>query len=240
MLQNPDDIRPLVWNILQHIFSGERFDIVHCILEEMARSSAELQKSIYYAPYIMRIILAETDFQGALTVSLKVYTPREKQRIYHPEDATRFFQQQQQGQQADPDAQGQQGPGGQFQQQQWPPQGFVPPAEGQPPYPYGIPQQFYDPFMTSMVQRMESLTTGFEQFQTDMRSGFQSLGSQFTAFDSRLSHIEDRQGQFQDSQTQQGDMLREIQDAVRPVTYRRRFGRRDGSSSSRGPPPPQS
>ena len=83
---NPDVIRPPVWNILRHIFSGIRIDIVHCILEEMARSAAEVNKSIYFAPYNMKIILAEEDYLGALPISLKVYTPRETQRIYHVED----------------------------------------------------------------------------------------------------------------------------------------------------------
>jgi len=242
---NPDEIRPPVWNILQHIFTGVRFDIVHCILEEMARSAAELQKSIYFAPYIMKIILAEFDYMGALTVSLKGYTPREKQRIYHPEDAQRFFEQQQQ----QPQQQGELG--GQFQQAgdqqpQWPPQGFVP--EGQ-----GVPPHFFD----TMLQRMDSLTTSFSEFQVEMRTGFQTFGTQFSAFDSRLTQVETLQGQHTDTlsqiqahqvqhdemftglrtrQIQHGHGLHQLQQASRPPVYRRRSRGGDGGSSSGLPP----
>ena len=114
----------------------------------------------------------------------------------------------------------------------------MPTAESQ-----GAPPQFYD----LMLQRMDSLTTNFSEFQTEMMAGFQSFGTQFSAFDSRLSRVEDAQAQHANMltrmairQRQHGHGLQYIQDSLNPPVFRRGRGGRPVFNASPPPPPPSS
>ena len=74
---NFDAIRGHAWNIIDHIMKGIKFDVVDVILQGIVSSKNDRVKSIYYAPYIMTLIMSKIEYRGGLGSAHKSYRPRD-------------------------------------------------------------------------------------------------------------------------------------------------------------------
>lgn len=72
---NNDAIRGHAWNVIDYVMQGKKFDIMHLILTELQSCHTDLGKRMYYAPYIMMLILRTTNFQGTTPFPHKQYKP---------------------------------------------------------------------------------------------------------------------------------------------------------------------
>lgn len=61
---NKDKIRDYYWNVISYIMNGVRFDVVSLIFEQMIQKKYTLVGNMYFAPYIMSLIKAKTNFNG--------------------------------------------------------------------------------------------------------------------------------------------------------------------------------
>lgn len=59
---NFDAVRGYAWNIIDNIMCGRRFDVVDVILKGIVSSKNDRVKRIYYAPYIMALILKKIEY----------------------------------------------------------------------------------------------------------------------------------------------------------------------------------
>nr|CCI55374.1 PH01B035L11.19 [Phyllostachys edulis] len=87
---NFDAVRGHVWNIIDNIMNGRKFDVVEVILRGIVNSKNNRVKRIYHAPYIMALILSKFEYHGGLGSPYKPYKPREGppiQRGEQEEDA---------------------------------------------------------------------------------------------------------------------------------------------------------
>ena len=73
---NNDEIHGRAWNVIKYIMDGTRFDVMDLIIREIATSKGDKTKSIYFAPYIMKLILSKIDFTEVCDVEHKEYQPR--------------------------------------------------------------------------------------------------------------------------------------------------------------------
>ena len=55
---------------------GTKFDVVDVILEGIVSSKNDRIKKIYYAPYIMALIMKKIEYHGGLGSVHKSYRPR--------------------------------------------------------------------------------------------------------------------------------------------------------------------
>ena len=74
---NFDAVRGHVWNMIDHIMEGTKFDVVDVILKGIASSKNDRVKRIYYAPYIMALIMRKMEYRGGLGSAHKNYKPRD-------------------------------------------------------------------------------------------------------------------------------------------------------------------
>ena len=74
---NFDAVRGHVWNMIDHIMEGTKFDVVDVILQGIASSKNDRVKRIYYAPYIMALIMKKMEYRGGLGTAHKSYRPRD-------------------------------------------------------------------------------------------------------------------------------------------------------------------
>jgi hypothetical protein len=72
---NKDKVRQHYWNVINHIMSETRINVVLLILEQMIVKKRLVRDSIYFAPYIMATIKVETGFNGPCDVKHEVYRP---------------------------------------------------------------------------------------------------------------------------------------------------------------------
>jgi hypothetical protein len=61
---NKDKIRCLYWNVISHVMNGNRINIIALIMDQLADLRLNLEMNLYFAPYIMSIIKAKTNFRG--------------------------------------------------------------------------------------------------------------------------------------------------------------------------------
>ncbi|GJM90523.1 hypothetical protein PR202_ga06810 [Eleusine coracana subsp. coracana] len=59
---NSDAIRDYYWNIIDYIMQGQVFDVVLLMMKEIESYSMAVRTSLYYAPYIMSLILQKSNF----------------------------------------------------------------------------------------------------------------------------------------------------------------------------------
>jgi hypothetical protein len=62
--ENKDKVRDLYWNVISHIMNGDKINIIALIMDQMAELRLNLEMNLYFAPYIMSIIKAKTNFRG--------------------------------------------------------------------------------------------------------------------------------------------------------------------------------
>ena len=74
---NFDAVRGHVWNIMEFILEGKKFDVIDVIIRGIVSSKNDRIKRIYHAPYIMALIVRQTGFRGGLGTAHKPYKPRE-------------------------------------------------------------------------------------------------------------------------------------------------------------------
>jgi hypothetical protein len=72
---NKDKVREDYWNVINHIMNETRFDVVQLILDQMIIKKHLVRDSIYFAPYIMSLIKAKTEFNGPYDVKHELYQP---------------------------------------------------------------------------------------------------------------------------------------------------------------------
>nr|ADB85404.1 putative retrotransposon protein [Phyllostachys edulis] len=75
--ENFDAIRGNAWNIIGNIMNERKFDVVDVIIRGIASSKNDRVKRIYYAPYIMALILSKIEYHGELGSPHKAYKPRD-------------------------------------------------------------------------------------------------------------------------------------------------------------------
>ena len=63
--------------MIDQIVEGVKFDVVDVILQGIASSKNDRVKRIYYAPYIMALIIRKIEFRGGLGSVHKPYKPRD-------------------------------------------------------------------------------------------------------------------------------------------------------------------
>ena len=73
---NNDEIHGKAWNVVKCIMDGTKFDVMDLIIREIATSKGDKTRTIYFAPYIMKLIKRMTPFDLPLDVEHKEYRPR--------------------------------------------------------------------------------------------------------------------------------------------------------------------
>jgi len=61
---NKDKVCGLYWNLISHVMNGNKINIIALIMDQMADLRLNLEMNLYFAPYIMSIIKAKTNFRG--------------------------------------------------------------------------------------------------------------------------------------------------------------------------------
>ena len=61
---NKDKVRGLYWNVISYVMNGDKINIIALIMDQMAELRINLEMNLYFAPYIMSIIKAKTNFRG--------------------------------------------------------------------------------------------------------------------------------------------------------------------------------
>lgn len=74
---NNDEIHGRAWNVIKYIMDDTRFDVMDLIIREIATSKGDKTKSIYFAPYIMKLIQSKIDFDQDCDLEHKEYRPRD-------------------------------------------------------------------------------------------------------------------------------------------------------------------
>ncbi|TVU50132.1 hypothetical protein EJB05_01489 [Eragrostis curvula] len=94
---NPDAVRDHHWNFIHHILGGRTIDVLRFILKNIEDISCSVQQNLYYAPYIMSLIIVKTHFSAQnCDVKHKGYGPfRASPQLLNPPE-----------QEGNPDAEG--------------------------------------------------------------------------------------------------------------------------------------
>jgi len=61
---NKDKVRGWYWNAISHVMHGNRINVIALIMDQLADLRLDLEMNLYFAPYIMSIIKAKTNFRG--------------------------------------------------------------------------------------------------------------------------------------------------------------------------------
>lgn len=73
---NSDTIRDHYWNIIEYLMEEITFDVVLLIMKQVENISMHVQPNLYFAPYIMSMIIMKTNFPSiALTTKHAPYQP---------------------------------------------------------------------------------------------------------------------------------------------------------------------
>jgi hypothetical protein len=65
---NRDVIREKFWNVIHHIMYRQKFDLVRFMMNQLAVPKHDMTTNLYFAPYIMSLILQKTKFRGECEV----------------------------------------------------------------------------------------------------------------------------------------------------------------------------
>jgi len=61
---NKDKVRGWYWNVISHVMHGNKINVIALIMDQLADLRLNLEMNLYFAPYIMSIIKAKTNFRG--------------------------------------------------------------------------------------------------------------------------------------------------------------------------------
>lgn len=146
---NSDAIRDVYWNIINHIMNRRIIDVIKFILKAIDEITVSITLNLYFAPYIMSLILMKTNFRQSSCEC--------KNFGYKPFSVNLSILRRGQGGQSVPAAQ---------EDQHEEPQHYVPPPQ---PAPESVPPQwallagFFDPYMASIQQSIQQQFTSFQQ-----------------------------------------------------------------------------
>jgi len=168
-------------NFVQHVMDEEKMDVVNLIMWQIKDKKINFEINLYFAPYIMSLILSKTKFKGPCDVSHDPYRPFKNDRTflereltpYLPGDANEALGNPEQAapmenaQQDAPEEGAPEGAGGAQAMPPPPP----PPQQSQ----WVPPEGYFDPYFASMQQ---SIDTQFQQIQTRFDSHFEAYGQQ--------------------------------------------------------------
>jgi hypothetical protein len=69
---NRDAIRDKFWNIIHHIIYREKFDVVKFMMNQLAVLKHDMTTNLYFAPYIMPLILQKIRFKGSVKLNMLI------------------------------------------------------------------------------------------------------------------------------------------------------------------------
>ncbi|KAG8069943.1 hypothetical protein GUJ93_ZPchr0006g45265 [Zizania palustris] len=204
-LGNNDAIRGVAWTLLDAVMTGKRFDVIHLMLYEMALSKGSLTLGVYYAPFIMRLILSKVgNVNERLDITHSQYRPRFSATPLAPA--------------VDPADMG----AGQVHPQDIPSSSFAPPQSSGSGAYFGMDAtQFFDPVL-------QQVTAGFLQLNSRMDQ--MALGQE--AITSHLQNLQGGQERINsriDTLSSRVDRLDSSSSTGYPLQYQRRHRRLDDS-----------
>jgi len=173
-------------NFVKHVMDNERMDVVALIMYELLEKKTDFESNIYYAPYIMSLILEKTKFKGHCDVKHTLYRPYKNIPDFINRPLTPFLEGDLQGGVEAPAAPHSQGDGAQAPHHDAHAMPPPPPPPLQPQW--APPPGYFDPYFASMQQ---SMNTQFQQMQMGFENHFEAYGQQM------LNHFESMQHGFQ-------------------------------------------
>jgi len=88
--ENKDKVRGLYWNVISHIMNGSKISIIALIMDQMAELRLNLEMNLYFAPYIMSIIKAKTNFRGPCDCKHTPFRPFKNETAFLQRPLTPF------------------------------------------------------------------------------------------------------------------------------------------------------
>jgi len=83
-------IRFKYWNVIHHIMYSQKFDVVTFTMNQLAILKHDMTTNLYFAPYIMSLILQKTRFNGECRVQHEPFRPFLNDREFHIRALTPF------------------------------------------------------------------------------------------------------------------------------------------------------
>jgi len=87
---NKDKVRGLYWNVISHVMNGDKINIIALIMDQMAELRLNLEMNLYFAPYIMSIIKAKTNFRGPCECKHTPFRPFKNETAFLQRPLTPF------------------------------------------------------------------------------------------------------------------------------------------------------
>lgn len=72
---NDDTVRGHYWNVIHHFMYRHKINIPRLMLKQMNELTLSFENRLYFAPYIMSLILVKTKFQGDYNLEHKLHRP---------------------------------------------------------------------------------------------------------------------------------------------------------------------
>lgn len=161
-----------VWwtrNFVKHVMDDEKVDVVNLIMHEIREKQTNFETNLYYAPYIMSLILDKTKFKGPCDVKHTSYKPFKNQPDFLNRELTPYLEGDQDVEYDDPEGDQAEGSGAHHDDQAAPPP--PPPMHAQ----WEPPAGYFDSYFASMQQ---SLSSQIQQVQTGFADHFEAYGQQ--------------------------------------------------------------
>jgi hypothetical protein len=83
-------IRDKFWNIIHHIRYRQKFDVVKFIMNQLVVLKHDMTTNLYFAPYIMSLILQKTRFKGECQVKHVDFRPYFNDPKFYERELTPF------------------------------------------------------------------------------------------------------------------------------------------------------
>ena len=165
-------------NFVKHVMDDEKVDVVNLIMHEIREKQTNFETNLYYAPYIMSLILDKTKFKGPCDVKHTSYKPFKNQPDFLNRELTPYLEVDQDVEYDDPEGDQAEGSGAHHDDQAAPP---PPPMHAQ----WEPPAGYFDSYFASMQQ---SLSSQIQQVQTGFADHFEAYGQQINNTFQSMQH----------------------------------------------------
>ncbi|CAL4890308.1 unnamed protein product [Urochloa decumbens] len=170
-------------NIVHHVMSNHKFDVVNLIMWQILEKKTNIEFNLYFAPYIMALILTKTKFKGQCNERHLVYKPFRNDSTFLARPLTPYLEGDDNEAYVNAEVGAAAAAGGAAPEDAENPQTEDADAQAMPPPPPPEPQQhqwappagYFDPYFATLQQ---SMTSQFEQMQLGYTSHFEAFGQQ--------------------------------------------------------------
>ena len=83
-------IKDKYWNVIHHIMFSKKFDVVKFMMNQLAVLKHDMKTKLYFAPYIMSLILQKTKFKGQCRVWHERIRPLNNDKEFMTRELTPF------------------------------------------------------------------------------------------------------------------------------------------------------